>query len=153
MPRLNISSSTLTSQNQGGGSSKAGSPSTIGLGRFSKNSIKKRASACKCSTKSSCTTIGTFSFINGTKLGFGLGLPPGTISPYFVSAAVNTLNENGITSTTLTNLPDSVKAGCTIIHNNIVYTIVLVDYLFGSPIYFLDKVFPTEGINTVVKCC
>ena len=29
MPRLNISSSTLTSQNQGGGSSKAGSPSPL----------------------------------------------------------------------------------------------------------------------------
>ena len=149
MPRLNISSSTLTSQNQGGGSSKAGSPSTIGLGRFSKNSIKKRASACKCSTKSSCTTIGTFRFINGAKLENILQTPPGNIPPNVVSAVVVTLTENGMTSVPI-NLPDSVKAGCTIIHNNIEYTI-LVRRVDG--LYVLDKDFPLEGINAVVKCC
>jgi len=149
MPRLNISSSTLTSQNQGGGSSKAGSPSTIGLGRFSKNSIKKRASACKCSTKSSCTTIGTFFFINGTVIAIGTGLPPGSIPPNFVGAFDYTLNENGITITNSINLPDSVKAGCTIIHNNIVYTIL--NRSGGR--FSLDKDFPTVGINAVVKCC
>ena len=131
MPRLNISSSTLTSQNQGGGSSKAGSPSTIGLGRFSKNSIKKRASACKCSTKSSCTTIGTFTFINGTTIGtifIGLVLPD------------NAVLANAV--------PDSVKVGCTLIHNNIEYTILqIVDGFF-----ILDKDFPRDG-NAVVKCC
>ena len=135
MPRLNISSSTLTSQNQGGGSSKAGSPSTIGLGRFSKNSIKKRASACKCSTKSSCTTIGTFSFINGSAIERQLQLPPGTILPIVVAPFVV--------------LPDSVKAGCTIIHDNIVYTIL--NRSGGR--FSLDKDFPTVGINAVVKCC
>ena len=128
MPRLNISSSTLTSQNQGGGSSKAGSPSTIGLGRFSKNSIKKRASACKCS----CTTIGTFTFINGTTIGtifIGLVLPDNAV---------------------LTNaVPDSVKVGCTLIHNNIEYTIL--NRVDG--VIVLDKDFPRVGINTVLKCC
>ena len=151
MPRLNISSSTLTSQNQGGGSSKAGSPSTIGLGRFSKNSIKKRASACKCSTKSSstkssCTTIGTFIFRNGN----GLGLPPGTIPPNYVLSVVYTLSENGATMITQNTLPDSVKAGCTIIHNNIEYTIL---NRRADGLYVLDKIFPLEGRNTVVKCC
>ena len=48
MPRFNISNSTLTSQNQGGGSKKKGFPSTIGLGKFSINNIKKRASSCSC---------------------------------------------------------------------------------------------------------
>ena len=132
MPRLNISSSTLTSQNQGGGSSKAGSPSTIGLGRFSKNSIKKRASACKC-----CTTIGTFLFINGTNFKQGptlvLAFDPNTLNPMI--------------------LPDSVKVGCTLIHNNIEYTIMEVGVGLGLSAYFLDKDFPLVGINTVVKCC
>lgn len=142
MPRLNISSSTLTSQNQGGGSSKAGSPSTIGLGRFSKNSIKKRASACKCSTKSSCTTIGTFSFINGTALENILQLPHGTIPPNFVVAVDTNTGHPMI-------LPDSVKVGCTLIHNNIEYTILQIH----DGTYILDKDFPLVGINTVVKCC
>jgi hypothetical protein len=149
MPRLNISSSTLTSQNQGGGSSKAGSPSTIGLGRFSKNSIKKRASACKCSTKSSCTTIGTFIFINGTAIENHFRLSSGTIPPNYVLAVVYTLTENGITITTPIILPDSVTVGCTIIHNNIEYTILQI----VNGWYILDKIFPLEGINTVVKCC
>ena len=48
MPRFYISASTLTSQNQGGGSKKKGSPSTIGLGQFSINNIKKRAGSCSC---------------------------------------------------------------------------------------------------------
>jgi len=48
MPRFNISNSTITSQNQGGGSKKKGFPSTIGLGKFSINNIKKRASSCSC---------------------------------------------------------------------------------------------------------
>ena len=46
MGRLNISSSTLTSQNQGGGNSKAGLPSTIGLGTFSWRIIRKKTNYC-----------------------------------------------------------------------------------------------------------
>ena len=46
MGRLNISSSTLTSQNQGGGNSKAGLPSTIGLGPFSWRIIRRRTNYC-----------------------------------------------------------------------------------------------------------
>ena len=141
MPRLNISSSTLTSQNQGGGSSKAGSPSTIGLGRFSKNSIKKRASACKCSTKSSCTTIGTFFFINGDYYKDNLYSLFGIIQsppPNFV-----------VTGAVFTNDVTDIKVGCTLIHNNIEYTILQIVNGF----YSLDKDFPRVGRNTVVKCC
>jgi len=46
MGRLNISSSTLTSQNQGGGNSKAGLPSTIGLGPFSWRITRRRTNYC-----------------------------------------------------------------------------------------------------------
>jgi hypothetical protein len=38
-----ISTGLLTNQNQGGGSKKQGIPSSIGLGRFSLNSIKRRS--------------------------------------------------------------------------------------------------------------
>ena len=144
MPRLNISSSTLTSQNQGGGSSKAGSPSTIGLGRFSKNSIKKRASACKCSTKSSCTTIGTnlhlgngYFYRSYIYVTYGLILTPNQYPNNLVFVINGNISLN------------SVKVGCTLIHNNIEYTILnRVDRVI-----VLDKDFPFEGINAVVKCC
>jgi len=144
MPRLNISSSTLTSHNQGGGSSKAGSPSTIGLGRFSKNSIKKRASACKCSTKSSCTTIGTNLHLgNGYFYRsyiyeiYGLILPPNQYPNNLVFVTNGNISLN------------SVKVGCTLIHNNIEYTI----FNRVDRVIVLDKDFPFEGINAVVKCC
>jgi len=45
MPSLRISSSTLTSQNQGGGNKKTERP--LGLGNLSKNAIKKRYSCHK----------------------------------------------------------------------------------------------------------
>ena len=57
MGRLNISSSTLTSQNQGGGNSKAGLPSTIGLGPFSWRIIRRRTNYC-CLTGEIDTTGG-----------------------------------------------------------------------------------------------
>ena len=44
MPSSRISSSTITSQNQGGGNKKTGL--SIGLGRFSKNAIK-RVNCCR----------------------------------------------------------------------------------------------------------
>jgi len=43
MPRLNISCSTLTSQNQGGGSKKSGNASLIGLKGIHSNLMKTRA--------------------------------------------------------------------------------------------------------------
>ena len=57
MGRLKISSSTLTSQNQGGGNSKAGLPSTIGLGPFSWRIIRRRTNYC-CLTGEIDTTGG-----------------------------------------------------------------------------------------------
>ena len=57
MGRLNISSSTLTSQNQGGGNSKAGLPSTIGLRAFSWRIIRRRTNYC-CLTGEIDTTGG-----------------------------------------------------------------------------------------------
>jgi len=48
MPRAQISSGLLTTQNQGGGTKKQGLPPTVGLGRFSFNLIQRKGGYCKC---------------------------------------------------------------------------------------------------------
>jgi len=160
MGRLNISSSTLTSQNQGGGNSKAGLPSTIGLRAFSWRIIRRRTNYC-CLTGEIDTTGGndddiTYTgFTDGSvyTLAAGSIMVGGSFTKFnneTISKGLIKLNDDGSPDTAFNN---NLGTGITIgggTTNAYVYSIIedqSGNYIIGG---YFDK-FQDQSANHIIK--
>ena len=160
MGRLNISSSTLTSQNQGGGNSKAGLPSTIGLGPFSWRIIRRRTNYCCLTGEIDTTGSNDDDDITYTGITDGIvytlaagSIMVGGLFTKFNNKTISTglikLNDDGSPDTVFNNI---LGTGFTINGSGATYVNSIIEdqsgnYIIGGQ---FDK-FKDQSANNIIK--